>query len=141
MKAGGSFEQCYNAQAGVEVETMLVVGQHVCDAPNDKEQLAPALEAAGSVSSALADSGFFGERAVAAVAEVMAHRLETKSGRDLYALRKQTVEPVFGIIKEAIGFRRFTMRGLEKAGLEWTPVTTAYNLRRLFNLGAKLARA
>ena len=71
----------------------------------------------------------------------MAHRLETKAGKDLYGLRKQTVEPVFGIIKEALGFRRFLMRGLEKVDLEWTLVTTSYNLKRLFNLGMRFGRA
>jgi transposase len=70
--------------------------------------------------------------------EVMAHRLATREGRELYRLRKQTVEPVFGIIKHALGFRRFLMRGLEKTDLEWTLVTTAYNLKRLFNLGMRL---
>ncbi|MCX6876265.1 MAG: transposase, partial [Verrucomicrobia bacterium] len=53
-------------------------------------------------------------------------------------LRKETVEPGFGIIKEAIGFRRFMLRGLEKAGLEWTLVTTSYNLKRLFDLVMRL---
>ena len=43
MKSRGSFEQCFNAQAGVEVDSMLVVGQHVCNAPNDKQQLEPKL--------------------------------------------------------------------------------------------------
>ena len=71
----------------------------------------------------------------------MAHRLATASGRNLYALRKQTVEPVFGIIKEAMGFRRLLLRGQEKAALEWSLVTTAYNLKRLFGLGMKVARA
>lgn len=185
MKDGGSFGQCYNAQAAVEVTTMLIVGQRISDAPNDKEQLAPTLEAispvSGSVSAALVDSGFYSGEAVAAVerggegptvyaatkrhghgrsvrqleerpdppappegatmGDIMRHRLETKAGKKLYALRKQTVEPVFGIIKEAMGLRRFAMRGLEKAGLEWTLVTTAYNLKRLFNLGMKFARA
>jgi hypothetical protein len=75
------------------------------------------------------------------MAEIMRHRLETKAGKKLYALRKQTVEPVFGIIKEAMGFRRFSMRGLEKVDLEWTLVTAAYNLKRLFHLGVKVARA
>ena len=55
--------------------------------------------------------------------EIMTHRLGTKAGREIYALRKQTVEPVFGIIKEALGFRRFRLRGLEKVSLEWTLVT------------------
>jgi len=67
--------------------------------------------------------------------EIMAHRLETKAGGELYKLRKQTVEPVFGIIKEALGFRRFLLRGLEKVNLEWTLVSSRYNLKRLFNLG------
>jgi hypothetical protein len=46
--------------------------------------------------------------------EVMAHRLKTTLGKLLYKLRKQTVEPVFGIIKEVMGFRRFSLRGQAK---------------------------
>jgi hypothetical protein len=72
--------------------------------------------------------------AEASITERMRHRLSTKVGRELYALRKQTVEPVFGIIKEVMGFRRFSMRGKWKAETEWSLVCTAYNLRRLFNL-------
>ena len=64
----------------------------------------------------------------ATVAEVMRHRLETKAGKKLYGLRKQTVEPVFGIIKEVLGFRRFSLRGLSKCNLEWDLVNTSYNL-------------
>jgi hypothetical protein len=48
----------------------------------------------------------------------MVHRLTTKTGRALYELRKQTVEPVFGIIKHIMGFRRFSMRDLEKVSGE-----------------------
>jgi len=66
--------------------------------------------------------------------EQMAHRLKTKAGRALYKLRKQTVEPVFGIIKEAMGFRRFRLRGRDKASLEWKLVCLSYNLKRLFVL-------
>src|SRR5271165_305594 len=55
--------------------------------------------------------------------EAMAHRLKTPQGRALYALRKQTPEPVFGIIKSALGFRQFSLRGLEKARGEWSLVT------------------
>ena len=66
--------------------------------------------------------------------EKMAHRLKTKIGKDLYKLRKQTVEPVFGIIKEVMGFRRFSLRGLAKVTLEWTLVCVSYNLKRLFTL-------
>jgi hypothetical protein len=61
----------------------------------------------------------------------MAHRLTTKAGRALYALRKQTVEPVFGIIKQVMGFRRFSLRGLEKVSGEWTLVALAWNVKRM----------
>lgn len=50
------------------------------------------------------------------------------------AQRKQTVEPVFGIVKEAMGFRQFLLRGLEKVETEWALVTLAYNCKRLNNL-------
>ena len=70
----------------------------------------------------------------ASIKEKMKQRLRTRKGRALYNLRKQTVEPVFGIIKEVIGFRQFSMRGLEKADLEWTLVCLSYNLKKLFKL-------
>jgi hypothetical protein len=66
--------------------------------------------------------------------EAMAHRLKTPQGRALYALRKQTPEPVFGIIKSVLGFRQFSMRGLNKARGEWSLVTMAWNIKRLFAL-------
>jgi transposase len=66
--------------------------------------------------------------------EAMAHRLKTPEGRNLYALRKQTPEPVFGIIKSVLGFRQFLMRGLEKARGEWSLVTMAWNMKRMFAL-------
>ncbi len=190
MKMRGGFEQCYNAQAAVDTATMLIVGEHITDQANDKQQLVPVLAevsaAVGPVSAVLADSGYFSDAAVCEVEssgdgsegsgpkvyaafkrqrhgrsvaqlevrsdppapppeattdEPMAHRLDTAEGRRLYGLRKQTVEPVFGIIKEAIGFRRFMLRGLEKAGLEWTLVSTSYNLKRLFALGMRVSGA
>lgn len=61
----------------------------------------------------------------------MAHRLRTKKGRALYGLRKQTVEPVFGIIKRVMGWSQMSMRGLEKARGEWSLVTMAWNIKRL----------
>ncbi len=70
----------------------------------------------------------------APVDEQMKYRLSTQAGRALYALRKQTVEPVFGIIKAVMGFRRFLLRGKAKVCLEWTLVTLAYNFRRLYRL-------
>jgi hypothetical protein len=66
--------------------------------------------------------------------EVMAHKLKTKEGKEIYRKRKQTVEPVFGIIKAAMGFRQFLLRGLEKVNLEWEPVTLAYDFKRLYAL-------
>jgi transposase len=74
----------------------------------------------------------------ASVSTVMAQRLQTRAGRALYKLRQQTVEPVFGIVKELMGFRRFLLRGLEKVQMEWTLVCLAYNLKRLHRLGAGL---
>ena len=63
--------------------------------------------------------------------QAMSHRLKTKAGRAHYALRKQTIEPVFGIIKSVMGFRRFSLRGLKKVTGEWTLVCMAWNLKRL----------
>lgn len=184
MKTTNGFQQCYNAQAAVEVESRLVVGRQVSDAPNDKEQLAPTFAAiepvAGAVRQVLVDSGFVSEQAVeemekggtvqvlaavkrekhgrrveqlekkadppdpgpqAPFTQRMAHRVATKAGRERYKLRQQTVEPVFGIIKEALGFRRFSLRGLAKANTEWTLVTMAYNLKRLFHMKVCLQTA
>ena len=85
-----------------------------------------------------------------AVRLLCADRLATQAGRKLYAQRKQTIEPVFGIIpsagsgprgKAAMGFRRFSLRGLAKVRTEWTLVTLAYNLKRLCHMGADLAAA
>ena len=64
--------------------------------------------------------------------EAMAHRLTTPAGRALYALRKQMPEPVFGIIKSALGFRQFLLRGLAGARGEWSLVTMAWNIKRIF---------
>jgi transposase len=180
MKAGtgNHFEQAYNAQAAVETDSRLIVAARVTDAPNDKEQLVPTLQAVPApvreqVAAVLVDNGFYSADAVATVeadggptvyaavektshhrsvadleqrpeppppavgvgaVEQMRSRLQTSAGRARYRLRQQTVEPVFGIIKAALGFRRFSLRGLAGAGLEWTLVCLAYNLRRLYRL-------
>ena len=70
--------------------------------------------------------------------EVMAHRLKTPEGKKLYGLRKQTPEPVFGIIKSALGFRRFLLRGLDRVRGEWSLVTMAWNMKRMFALGGAI---
>ena len=64
----------------------------------------------------------------------MAHWLKTPEGKKLYALRKQTPEPVFGIIKSVLGFRQFQLRGLAQVRGEWSLVTMAWNLQRMFVL-------
>jgi hypothetical protein len=73
--------------------------------------------------------------------EQMRRRLQTRAGRQAYEQRKSTIEPVFGIIKEAMGFRRFSLRGLSKVNLEWKLVSLSYNLKRLFHMGAELQSA
>ena len=172
--SSGGFEQCYNAQASVDVETMLIVGQHLSQNPNDKLEMAPALEALstlpqslGTIEALLADTGYFSQANVDrclkeevlpyisskrnshnqslkerfsepdplpansdAVTE-MKHRLKTQAGRVIYAKRKCTVEPVFGIIKAIMGFRQFLLRGVESARGEWNLVCMAWNLKRL----------
>lgn len=180
--ADGGFEQAYNAQASVDITTMLIVGQHVCQNTNDKQEVAPALavlaelpDDLGHITRAAADSGYFSqsntqcfetagiepymptarqhhnptlderfpkeneENEVAKADAVkdstpvtaMAQRMKTEVGRKFYALRKSTVEPVFGIIKEVMGFRRFMLRGLTSVQGEWTLVCLAFNLKRL----------
>ncbi len=61
----------------------------------------------------------------------MAHKLSSPAGRAVYALRKQTVEPVFGIIKSVMGFRQFLLRGKDKVSGEWRLVCLAWNLKRM----------
>jgi transposase len=184
MKAGNGdhFEQAYNAQAAVDTETYLIVGQLVTDAPNDKQQLNPVLESIPSEvaepGNVLADTGYYSEEAVkkaeadggprvycamakgghhvsvadlekqpiafppppsAPMKEQMAHRLKTPEGKALYKQRKQTVEPVFGVIKEVLGFRRFSMRGKKKAETEWCLVCLSYNLKKIFKLAGRCA--
>lgn len=61
----------------------------------------------------------------------MAYKLQTEIGKAIYRLRKCTVEPVIGIIKEVLGFRQFSLRGLEGVAGEWCLVCLAFNLKRL----------
>ena len=64
----------------------------------------------------------------------MTHHLKTTADRQLYAKRKSTVEPVFGIIKQFMGFRQFFLRGYEAVTGEWALVSIAWNLKRMFVL-------
>ena len=175
--ADGGFEQCYNAQAVVAADSLLVIAVDVVQSPNDKQQIEPMLgkiaelpAELGKVGELLADNGYFSEANVNACAaagiepviamgrathhpslaerfvgdpaapkdptplEAMRHRLQTREGKKRYALRKQTPEPVFGIIKSVLGFRQFLLRGLEKVRGEWKLVTMAWNMKRMFAL-------
>jgi len=179
--AGGGFEQCYNAQAVVAADSLLVIATDVVQAPNDKQQLAPMLDkiadlpdALGKVGELLADNGYFSEGNVNACAAAgidpviamgreahhpsldqrfaeappppkdptplaaMGHRLSTREGKQRYALRKQIPEPVFGIIKSALGFRQFLLRGLDTVRGEWSLVTLAWNMKRMFVLAGAI---
>lgn len=70
----------------------------------------------------------------ASAKDKMAYKLQSQLGQALYRLRKSTVEPVIGIIKEVMGFRQFSLRGLLAAAGEWVLVCLAYNLKRLHTL-------
>ena len=65
----------------------------------------------------------------------MRRKLRTKRGRQRYALRMETVEPVFGQIKQGRGFRQFLLRGLKKVNGEWSLICTGHNLLNLFRCG------
>jgi transposase len=172
--SGGGFEQTYNAQAGVDTASKLIVSAHVTQNPNDKQELTPTLEnlavlpkELGKTTNLIADSGYFSETNVTACEEnritpyiavdrqshnpplmerfaeppplpedadsvaKMKHRLKTTSGKAIYAQRKVTSEPVFGIIKAVMGFRSFLLRGFEAVKGEWNLVCMAYNIKKL----------
>lgn len=179
--AGGGFEQCYNAQAGVDADTMLVVATTLTQAPNDKQQVQPILKVLqaqqaklGTVATLVADTGYCSDNNVKACEQAkiepllsvarqdhhphwrqrftepaplvedatpmqaMVHRLSTIAGKAAYAIRKQTVEPVFGIIKSVMGFRQFSLRGLRKVTGEWNLVCMAWNVKRMAVLRPKV---
>lgn len=82
---------------------------------------------------------FFAEQLTPPPAEAspkvkMAYKLQTAIGKAIYRLRKCTVEPVIGIIKEILGFRQFSLRGQPAAAGEWNLVCLAFNLKRLHTL-------
>jgi transposase len=177
MPSHEGFVQSYNAQAGVDADTHLIVEQHLSQQPNDKQEVAPTLErlqqlpeALGEVDNLLADTGYFSEANLITaesngitpyipegrqghneplherfaddppapeqpnVVEAMRHRLKTRDGRAVYAQRKSTVETVFGIIKQVLGFRQFLLRGLDSVAGEWSLVCIGWNLKRLHAL-------
>jgi transposase len=173
----GGFDQCYNSQIAVDMDSMLIVVTNTVQACNDKQQVEPILDQInalpvelGKPEHLVADTGYFSEANVKACGEQqitpliavkreehhpdpmarfteppplkegatevekMRHFLLTMAGRALYAKRKCTVEPVFGIIKAILGFRQFSLRGLENVGGEFNLVAMAWNLKRMFVL-------
>ena len=63
----------------------------------------------------------------------MEAKMDSAEGAKAMKIRRQTVEPVFGILKEHLGFRRFSLRGLTKVNGEFNLLCAAYNLKKLFN--------
>jgi len=176
MKSKGGFEQCYNPQAAVDVEDMLIVGTTTTNTVSDSTELVETLNdiernTGDKPGAAIADAGYMSEENVVDCEEkgidayfavgrqkhniplkqrlgkngrapkglsrarkYMWQKVHHEFGRELYRVRKSTVEPVFGIIKEIMGFRRFMLRGLEKVTGEWDLVCLAYDIRRLHSL-------
>jgi transposase len=174
MKTSKGFDQCYNGQAAVN-EDMVILGAYSNSHVNDKQEFMPAINAVSEellvkISTAVADAGYFSETNVTdceqkniipiisisrekhnsflndtltkepdiaqclTPTEKMHQKLKSAEGKGIYKKRKQTVEPVFGIIKEILGFRRFSLRGEAETDAEWSLVCSAYNLKRLFKL-------
>ena len=178
MRGADGFVQAYNAQAAVEPELQLIVGQTVTQAANDKEQLMPMVAAIETQSGQLpkqlvADSGYCSEKNLETLAseqdparciegfiaterqrhdeykqacprgplpknatrvDRMRRKLKTKVGKAVYAARKTIVEPVFGQIKQARGFRQFLLRGIDKVRGEWALVCLTHNILKLHRL-------
>lgn len=178
MPSSDGFVQAYNAQAAVDIDSHLIVENHITQQSNDKQEVEPTLKGLkeaevqlGKADGLLADAGYFSADNVkhcevakvtpyisdhrerhnlpwderfktqppcpqdADVVVAMAHRLRTTEGKAIYAKRKSTVETVFGILKEVMGFRRFHLRGLDAAQGEWNLVCMAWNLKRMYALG------
>jgi hypothetical protein len=71
----------------------------------------------------------------------MARKLRTKKGRQMYAKRKGMIEPIFGQLKQVLGFRQFSMRGLASMRGEWRLMATVHNLLKLWRNGQEVAMA
>ena len=178
MKGADGFVQGYNAQAAVEPELQLIVGQSVTQAANDKQQLMPLIKAIEEQSGqrpteVLADSGYCSEQNLekldseedperriegyvaterqkhdeykqpcprgplpqgATRVDRMRRKLKTKVGKAVYAARKAIVEPVFGQIKHARGFRQFLLRGIDKVRGEWSLVCMTHNVLKMYRI-------
>jgi len=163
MKSGDRFIQGYNAQAAVDSHRQIIVAQTLTNTGNDMHQMVPLLiqirrNLKRQAKEVSADSGYCSElnlkalsrhhirgyvstrlhrkhRKVGRWVHRMKQRLARASRRSRYRLRKQIVEPVFGQIKQARGFRQFLLRGKEKVAGEWSLLCTAHNLLKLAAAG------
>ena len=131
--ATGAFIQAYNAHAAVDERSQIIVAASVTQAANDKRAFRPLLAQVkanldGLPTVVSADSGFFSEA-----------NLTDPDLAAVYARRKAIVEPVFGQIKEARGFRRFSFRGRCPVEAEWQLVCLTHNLLKLFRAKRGLA--
>ena len=163
MKSGDQFIQGYNAQAAVDGHRQIIVAQTLTNTGNDMHQMVPLLkQIRGNLhrqaKEVSADSGYCSERNLKALrrhhirgyvatrlhrkhrkvgrwVKRMKQRLAQGARRSRYRLRKQIVEPVFGQIKQARGFRQFLLRGKEKVAGEWSLLCTAHNLLKLAATG------
>ena len=159
MKSSQGFVQAYNAQAAVDVDRQVIVAQSVVNTGSDAHQMIPLLQQIRSnlrqqAKEISADSGYCSElnlkalakrrirgyiatdrqnkdRQVSVWVKRMRKRLRQGSWRSRYRLRKQTVEPVFGLIKQARGFQQFLLRGQKKVAGEWSLLCTVHNLLKL----------
>lgn len=143
--AAGGFEQCYNAQAAVATGSLLVVATAVTQAANDNRQLVPMIEkiqalpkSLGRAKRLLADSGYLSQANVEYCAQARIEPLIAMgpSGHNL-SWRQRFAEPVFGIIKSAMGYRQCLLRGLKNVTGEWNLVTMSWNIKRMFTLQAR----
>ena len=155
MKTSKGFDQCYNAQIAVN-DDMLIVGNYANAHHNDKQEFLPTIESVPDelepqITSAVADTGYYSQQNIENcpqnITPIIAKSKEKHNNyieqllnptndkhKEIYRKRKHTVEPVFGIIKEVLGFRRFSFRGKDNIDNEWGLVCLSYNLKRMFNL-------
>jgi len=159
MKSSHGYVQGYNAQAAVDAHCQVIVGQALINSGSDAHQMIPMLRQIRTnlgrqAREISADSAYCSElnlkalnkhhvrgyvatdrqnkdRNVGSLVKRMRQRLRQGGWRSRYRLRKQTVEPVFGQIKQARGFRQFLLRGLTKVAAEWSLLCTAHNLLKL----------
>ncbi|QZT35755.1 IS1182 family transposase [Halosquirtibacter xylanolyticus] len=181
MKTKDGFNQCFNGQAAVN-DDMIILGAYSNAHANDKREFIPTINTIptelGEISIAVADTGYFSEDNITECQDKeiiplistarqkhnsyldkklnensssndnqeqeqeqeqtpidkMNQLLNSPKYNEIYRKRKQTVEPVFGIIKKVLGFRQFSLRGETETDCEWSLVCLGYNLKRLFKM-------